>query len=180
MRILLENTSLLVVDIQEKFVPHIYEYHTMLRNCLILIESCKLLKIPIALSEQNSAKLGHTVPEIKTLLPKQEHLEKIEFSCYDAPTYQQWLKEHPQKNIILCGIESHICILQTAIDLKEAGYTSIVIWDAISSRKLENKKIARDRLIQEGIMFSSCESILFELMKTFEHPNSREISNLVK
>ncbi|MGL4676607.1 MAG: isochorismatase family protein [Brevinema sp.] len=180
MRILLEDTSLLVVDIQEKFVPHIYEYQLMLNNCLILIKSCKLLTIPIAVSEQNSSKLGHTVPEIRSILPEQKHLEKIEFSCYDAPSYQQWLKKHLQKNIILCGIESHICILQTAIDLKNSGYTPIVIWDTISSRKLENKEIALRRLIQENILISSCESILFELMRTFEHPHSREISNLIK
>ncbi len=180
MRILLENTSLLVVDVQEKFVPHIYEYETTLEKCKTLIQGCQLLEMPIAISEQNPSKLGATVSEIKEIAPNCEYLEKIEFSCFDAPNIKNWLDKNPQKNIILCGIESHICLLQTSLDLKANGYTPIVIWDAISSRKPENKELALQRLLQEGVIVSSCESILFELMRTFGHPASREISKLIK
>ncbi len=180
MRILLENTSLLVVDVQEKFVPHIYEYEKTLEKCSTLIQGCQLLDMPIAISEQNPSKLGATVVEIKKVAPHCECLEKIEFSCFDAPNIKKWLSKTHKKNVILCGIESHICVLQTAIDLKANGYTPIVIWDAISSRKLENKELALQRLIQEGVVVSSCESILFELMKTFAHPVSREMSKLIK
>ena len=180
MRIPIQNTSLLVVDIQEKFVSHIYEYEKLLANCCALIKGCELLNLPIAITEQNSAKLGMTVPPIKELLSDHPYFEKIEFSCFDNIPYKEWLKTKAIKNVIICGIESHICVLQTAIDLKEAGYTPIVIWDAVSSRKLENKTLALERLKQEDVLISSTESILFELIKTFAHPQAKEISKLIK
>lgn len=181
MRNLLNETCLLVVDIQEKFTPHIHEIETTTKQCHTLIQGCITLGMEVATTEQNSGKLGKTISPIKELISPYPTFEKMEFSCWDCNEYQNWLKAKTHiKNIILCGIESHVCVLQTSIDLKSAGYNPIVIWDAISSRSQKNKDLGLTRLIQECVTVSSCESILFELMRTFDHPKAKEISKLVK
>ncbi len=180
MRINLKDSALVVVDVQEKFVPHIFEYELVLKNCGILIKGAELLGMPVTLTEQNPQKLGSTVEELKSLLPNTKVIEKIEFSCFGAEEFRNHIKDSGKKTIILCGIESHICVLQTAIDLKSAGYTPVVVWDAISSRFQLNKKLALKRLIQEGVLVTSTESVLFELMETFANPASKDISKLIK
>lgn len=180
MRIHLQDTQLLIVDVQEKFVPHITEYDNLLKNIQILIKGIQALEINITLTEQYPIGLGHTVPEISNLLLNIKPIEKIEFSCYDSALCQEQLKNNSAKNILICGIEAHICVLQTAIDLKEAGYNPIIILDVVSSRYINNKNIALERYRQENIMISSTESILFELMRTFTHPQAKTVSKLVK
>ncbi len=180
MRIHLKETSLLVVDIQEKFVPHIDDYTNFLKKTGQLVQGLQLLDLDIAITEQNPKSLGATVPEIQNIVPNNKAMEKIEFSCYDAQPYKDWLKAHPCKNVIICGIEAHICVLQTALDLKEAGYTPIMVLDALSSRFPTNKQLAFDRYQQEGFIISSVESILFELMRTFAHPEAKNVSKLIK
>ncbi|NQU51523.1 MAG: isochorismatase family protein, partial [Bacteroidetes bacterium] len=107
-------------------------------------------------------------------------IEKRDFSCCDEPVVFEKLKKLNAKNVILCGIESHVCVLQTAIDLKEAGYNPIVVMDCVSSRSIENIELAKERFRFEGIMMTSYESILFELTRSAGAPEFRAISKLVK
>lgn len=180
MRYLLSETTGLMVDVQKNFAPHIAEFDIVLKRMQIVTKGLSALQIPIAVTEQNNQKLGATVSELVELLDTFSPMNKMEFSCFDNQGYKDWLKDNPCKNVILFGIEAHVCVLQTSVDLKQAGYNPIVVWDAVSSRSLANKEIARYRFQQEGITVVSSESILFELTRSFEHPAARTISSLVK
>ncbi|MGL5722772.1 MAG: isochorismatase family protein [Brevinema sp.] len=180
MRYLLSETSGLMVDVQKNFAPHIAEFDAVLKRMQIMTQGLSALQIPIAVTEQNNQKLGTTVPELTELLEDFSPMNKMEFSCWDNQGYKDWLKAHPCKNVVIFGIEAHICVLQTAVDLKQAGYNPIIVWDAVSSRTVANKEISRYRFQQEGISVVSSESILFELTREFTHPAARTISSLIR
>lgn len=180
MRITKENTVGLVIDIQEKLYPVMWEKENLLNNCKILLDGLSELKIPTLVTQQYTKGLGETVPEIKSSIAKFEYTEKRDFSCCDEPVVSEKLKATGAKNVIICGIESHVCVLQTAVDLKEAGFNPIVVMDCVSSRTKENIELAKDRFRFEGIMMTSFESILFELTRTSGASEFRSISKLVK
>lgn len=180
MRITSDNTIGLVIDIQERLVPAMLEFERLIKNCRILISGLNELSVPLVVTQQYTRGLGETVEDIKSVVSGFEYIEKRDFSCCGEPTFIEKLKDLAVKNIIICGIESHVCVLQTAVDLKEAGYNPIVVLDCVSSRTNENVKIALERFRFEGIMVSSYESILFELTKTSASPAFKAISNLVK
>ena len=180
MRILKENTLALVIDIQERLFPFIAENQQLTENTKRLIEGLKALEIPIIVTEQYKKGLGLTIPEVSAVLPNSEPLEKMAFSCCDDETILKAIAASGKKNIILCGIESHICVLQTTIDLIEKGYTPIVVADCVSSRSLNNKEIALKRMIHEGAIVTSYESILFELCRFAGGEQFKAISKLVK
>ena len=138
------------------------------------------LKIQLLITQQYSKGLGETVSEISTVIPDFSFIEKRDFSCCDEPVVMDKLKELGAKNIIICGIESHVCVLQTAVDLKEAGFNPIVVFDCISSRTIESIKIAKERFRFEGILMTSYESILFELTRSSAASEFKAISKLVK
>ncbi len=180
MRILKEKTAGLVIDIQERLFPVMWEKETLLKNCEILIAGLKELAIPTVVTQQYTKGLGDTLPEIKSLIPDFTFIEKRDFSCCDEPSVIEKLKETGAENVVICGIESHVCVLQTAIDLKEAVYNPVVVMDCVSSRSKENFELARERFRFEGIMMTSYESLLFELTRTSTAPEFRAISKLVK
>ncbi len=180
MRITKENTIGLVIDIQERLFPVMWEKEDLLNNCKILLAGLAELQIPTLVTQQYTKGLGETLPEIKTLIPGFNAVEKRDFSCCDEPLVAKRLKESGAKNIIICGIESHVCVLQTAVDLKETGLNPVVVVDCISSRKKESIEIAKERFRHEGIMMTSYESVLFELTRTAGAPEFRTISKLVK
>uniref|UniRef100_UPI0032180665 hydrolase n=1 Tax=uncultured Draconibacterium sp. TaxID=1573823 RepID=UPI0032180665 len=180
MRITKENTVGLVIDIQERLFPVMNEKEALLKNCQTLIEGLVTLNIPTVVSQQYTKGLGETLPEIKSLIPDFEYIEKKEFSCWDTPEIASKLNDLQAKNIIICGIESHVCVLQTAVDLKEAGLNPIVVMDCVSSRSQSNYELTKERFRHEGILTTSYESILFELTRSAGAPEFREISKLVK
>ena len=180
MRIGKENTVGLIVDIQERLFPVMWEKEKLLENCKILIAGLNELKIPAIITQQYTKGLGETHAEIKSLIPDFEYIEKRDFSCCDEPLVSEKLKKSNAKNVIICGIESHVCVLQTAIDLKEAGLNPIVVMDCVSSRKKEDLELAKERFRIEGVMMTSYESILFELTRTSAASEFRAISKLVK
>lgn len=180
MRITKEDTVGLIIDIQERLFPVMLEKETMLKNCQILIEGLKILEIPMLVSQQYTKGLGETLPEIQSLIPNFKYFEKKEFSCYDVPEINGQLQSLNARNIIICGIESHVCVLQTAVDLKEAGMNPIVVMDCVSSRTGENLELAKERFRTEGIMMTSYESILFELTRKAGTEKFKTISKLVK
>lgn len=180
MRIEKENTIGLIIDIQERLFPVVHENEKLLKNCKTLIEGLKALNIPMLVSQQYTKGLGNTLPEIQNLIPDFEYIEKTNFSCYELPEVTAKLQELNARNIIICGIESHICVLQTAIDMKDAGLHPIVVMDCVSSRTTDNIEIAKERFRNEGIIMTSYESILFELTRGAGTAEFKAISKLVK
>lgn len=180
MRITNEDTVGLVIDIQERLFPVMQEKETLLKNCQILIKGLQTLEIPMLVSQQYTKGLGETLPEIQSLIPRFTYHEKKEFSCYDVPEISGQLQSLNARNIIICGIESHVCVLQTAVDMKEAGLNPIVVMDCVSSRTRESLELAKERFRTEGIMMTSYESILFELTRKAGTEKFKSISKLVK
>jgi Isochorismatase family len=180
MRITKENTVGLIIDIQERLFPAMWEKETLLKNCQILIQGMNELRLKLIVTQQYSKGLGETISEIQSVISEFSYIEKRDFSCCDEPVFMERLKELKAKNIIICGIESHVCVLQTAVDLKEADFNPIVVIDCISSRTRENIEMAKDRFRHEGIIMTSYESILFELTRSSAAPEFKAISKLVK
>lgn len=180
MRIAPSNSALLVIDFQERIFPSIWESEKLTRNVPILIEGMKLLGLPLFVTEQYVKGLGSTIPEIAIHLEGTERIEKSSFSCCDEPRFNLLLANSGKDNIIVCGIESHVCVLQTVIDLKQHGYHPVVVTDCISSRKENDKSIALERMKQEGVILTTCEAILFELLRYSGGEVFKGISRLVK
>jgi nicotinamidase-related amidase len=180
MRIIAEDTVALVIDVQEKLLPHIFENETIKRNIGILIEGLNFLGIDVLVTEQYRKGLGETVSELKQKIRNYTPMEKMTFSCCDDSAIQNILTQCEKKNVIVCGIEAHVCVLQTTIDLIEKGFTPIVIEDCTSSRKANDKSVALIRMQQEGALISSYEAVLFELARISGTEQFKAISRLVK
>lgn len=180
MRILNESTVGLVIDIQERLLPHIHENKKLIGNVGILLEGLKVLEVPVLITEQYRKGLGATVPEVEEKLLRFNPLEKMTFSCCDDNGFIAELKMTRRKSVIICGIESHVCVLQTTIDLISKGYQAVVVSDCISSRKQNDMFIAIERMRQEGAIITTCESILFELARVSGTEKFKAISKLVK
>ncbi len=180
MRILKEQSAGLIIDVQEKLFPHIQEHELLARNTGILIEGLKILNVPLLVTEQYPKGLGYTIPEIKGALASPEPHEKLSFSCCDDPEIMVELNNLDRKNIIIAGIEAHVCVLQTAVDLLENGFQPVVIEDCVSSRKVGDKAVAIQRMRKEGVVISTVESILFELARVSGTEQFKAISRLVK
>jgi nicotinamidase-related amidase len=180
MGIVREQTAGLVIDMQEKLFPVMTGKEELLANCLKLIKGLQILGIPLVVTQQYSKGLGETIPEISSEINNFCFIEKRDFSCCGESSFMNQLRELDAKNILICGIESHVCVLQTAVDLKESGYNPVIVMDAVSSRRTENLELAKERFRHEGIMMTSVESVLFELTHSSAAPEFKAISNLVK
>ena len=180
MRIIADETIAVVIDIQERLLPHIHEGDRILKNCVKLIEGMKIIGIPLIVTQQYTKGLGPTVQPVSALFPDFKPVEKISFSCCDEPSFMEEAVRTGGKNFIICGIEAHVCVLQTCLDLLAAGMVPVVVEDCVSSRKEDDKRIAVDRLRQEGAVITTLESILFELTRAAGTPVFKTISGLVK
>jgi len=180
MRILSGNTTGLFIDIQDRLFPHMQEREQLEQNLIILSAGLKILEIPFLITEQYTRGLGFTILPLKMALGEYTAIEKTAFSCCDEPQFLNSLNASGRKNVILCGIETHVCVLQTALDLLQLGYQPVVIEDCVSSRKLSDKNTAIGRMQQEGAIISSLESILFELTRNSGTETFKAISKLVK
>ncbi len=180
MRIIKEETVGLVIDIQERLLPHIHENEKLISNVSILLEGLKVLEVAVLITEQYRKGLGPTVVEVQEKLLHFNPLEKMTFSCCDDNGFIKELEKTHRKNVIICGIESHVCVLQTTIDLLAEGYQPLVVADCVSSRKQQDKEIAIERMRQEGAIITTYESILFELARVSGTDMFKLISKLVK
>jgi len=180
MRILKHDAAAVVIDIQEKLLPHINEGEFILQNCLKLIEGLQILSIPVIITQQYTKGLGKTVPSIIQKFPDFGYVEKISFSCYDEADFVEKVSALERPNIILCGIETHVCVLQTCLDLLEAGYMPVIVEDCVSSRKPNDKRVAIERMRQEGARITTLESLLFELTRQAGNEIFKRISGIVK
>ncbi len=180
MRITKDNTVGVVIDIQERLVPAMAEKETFVKNSKILIEGLQALNLPLLVTQQYSKGLGQTIPEVSEIINDFSPIEKSNFSCLDEAVFKDTLEQSGAKNVVICGIESHVCVLQTAVDLKEAGYNPIIVMDCTSSRDLKNVQLATERFRYENILMTSYESILFELTRSAKAAEFKTISKLVK
>jgi len=170
--------ALLIIDIQEKIIRPIFQKDSIIKNIKKLINAYQILEENIFVSEQNPLKLGGTIPE---LLPKAgfKKIEKMEFSLANIQEFSKELKNKKITNLIVCGIETHICIQQTVLDCLQKGLEVILISDAMSSRNKIDHEIALNRMTQSGAILTTTESIIFELCKTSDRQEFKEIRNII-
>ena len=176
------HCALAVVDIQERLLPPIFEKERMVRNSQLLIRLARILDLPVLLSTQYSKGLGSTISEIASLLPDATPLEKNEFGCFNNEAYCARVKSLPgdRNTLLLCGMESHICVMQTALGALSSGYIVHVAADAVSSRTELNWKIGLDRMRAAGAVISSTEMMIYELLRTSSGPAFKEMLKYLK
>ena len=174
------NTVLTIIDIQGNLAHAMHDKESLFKNVKQLIKGFAALEIPIILTEQNPKGLGPTLTEIKELLPDIMAIPKMSFSCCDEMAYMDAVKKPGKKQIVIAGIEAHICVYQTSAALTDMGYEVHVVTDAVTSRFPENKKLALKKMGRMGIEMTSVEMALFELLKTAEHEKFREIVKIIK
>lgn len=175
-----EKALLVLVDIQGKLAELMCEKDLLYQNLRRLVMGARVLSIPIIWMEQIPEKMGPTIPELRELLTSEEPIAKKCFSCCGEPAFMHKLQATGRVEVILAGIESHVCIYQTAADLITMGYEAHVAADAVSSRTQANRQIGFDRTKAIGGKITSVESILFDIMKTADHPAFREILKIVR
>jgi nicotinamidase-related amidase len=177
-----ERCALLVVDIQEKLLPPIFQKDQLVRNSKLLIRAAGMLKIPAVMSTQYAKGLGKTVPELASLLPETEAIDKDRFSCFGSEAFCTLLKRLPgnRNTLLLCGMESHICVMQTALEALREGYLVHVASDAVSSRTEWNWKIGLERMRAAGAVISSTEMMIYELMRSSSSPAFKDMLTHLK
>ncbi|MDC3147006.1 hydrolase [Prochlorococcus sp. AH-716-I09] len=170
--------ALIIIDVQEKIIRPIFNKDSITKNIKKLIDAYQILEENIFVSEQNPIKLGPIIPE---LLPKTgfKKIEKMEFSLANRQEFLKELENKKITNLIICGIETHICIQQTVLDCLAEGFEVFVISDAMSSRNRVDHEIAINRMIQKGANIATTESIIFELCKTADRKEFNEIKNII-
>jgi len=173
------DAVLVVIDIQGKLASLMHERDALYENAARLIKGAKVLGIPIIWTEQNPAGLGPTVPEIAALL-EGEPIPKFAFSCCGEEKFMQALRAAGRRQVLLAGIEGHVCVYQTAVDLLAAGYEVHVVADAVSSRTFANRHLALAKMKDAGAEITSVEMALFEMLRVAEGEKFRQIIRIVK
>jgi nicotinamidase-related amidase len=177
-----ERCALVVIDIQEKLLAPIFQKEQLVRNAQLLIRAAGILKIPALVSTQYAKGLGATTPEISSLLPQTEAIDKTQFSCFGSDPFCALLKRLPgnRNTLLLCGMESHICVTQTALAALRDGYLVHIASDAISSRTEWNWKIGLERMRAAGAVISSTEMMIYELMQSSSSAAFKELLPYLK
>jgi len=177
-----EQCALLVVDMQERLLPPIWEKGRLVRNAQLLIRLAGILKIPALVTTQYAKGLGNTVPAIASLLPDSPPIDKLMFSCFGSDVFCSLLKRLPgqRTTVLLCGMETHICVMQTALGALREGYLVHVACDAVSSRTELNWRIGLDRMRAAGAVLSSTEMMIYELLRSSGAPAFRELLPYLK
>jgi nicotinamidase-related amidase len=177
-----DHCALVVIDIQEKLLPPIFEKERLLRNSQLLIRLASILKIPTLLTTQYSKGLGDTVPEVASLVPETKAIEKLTFSCFGSDVFCSSLKRLPgnRNTVLLCGMESHICVAQSALAALRKGYLVHVAADAISSRTELNWKIGLERMRAAGAVISSTEMAIYEALESSETSAFKDMLKYLK
>jgi nicotinamidase-related amidase len=159
------NSALLLIDVQERLFPHIHEKQEMLLRIDLLLTAAHLLNIPVLATEQYPKGLGKTIPKIQHLIPDVQPLEKMDFSCLPAPGFKDRLAALQRRQIVVTGIETHVCVTQTVLDLLAHGDEVFVVSDATGSRRRQDAETALRRLDKSGAVILSAESVVFEWLR---------------
>jgi len=177
-----ESTLLLVVDMQEPFLRAMHNPDALSATVRLLLQSASLLGVPAIATTQNAARLGGIAPEIADVLPPDAAppIDKLTFSCAGSEAFLAELAQSGRRQIVLCGVETHICVAQTALDLVHLGYRAHVAADAVSSRTLEKHKLGMERLRDSQVLPCAAEGAVYELLGTAGAPAFKQILSLVK
>ena len=175
------DSTLLVIDIQEKLISKIFEFKSVIDHSKKIVDISSFLKLPIVYSEQYPDGLGKTISSIDDKLKKIKALkiEKTTFSCISNKNDTEMRKIFPKNQIIICGIETHICVLQTSIDLYNKGYEVFVIAEAVGSRDKRHQNLAFERLMRNGISLINYEMLVFELIRDSKDKSFKELSKYI-
>ncbi|MBI1371910.1 MAG: isochorismatase family protein [Phycisphaera sp.] len=179
-RLTLDDAAILVVDLQPKLLPVIDQHERITERCVTLIRAAAALSIPVIVTEQNPDKLGSTVEPVASVLPAGCLVEpKLKFSACVQPVLKR-LGELNRRTVIVCGIEAHVCVMQTALDLVQAGYLTAVALDAIGSRRAGDLEAAKMRLSDSPIVPVSVEMVILELVREAGIEPFRSILPIIK
>jgi nicotinamidase-related amidase len=174
------DTALIIIDIQGNLAQVMYEKENLFVSNVKLIQGCKALDVPIMVTEQIPTKLGGTISQLAKELGDFQPVAKETFSCWDDRNFKELLLRLNRKHIILTGIECHICVYQTALDLIANGFIVHLVTDAVSSRTSENRQIGIDAIKSAGAHQTSTEMVLFEMLRTAADPKAKDIFKIVK
>jgi nicotinamidase-related amidase len=175
-----EKTVLIVIDVQGKLAQLMHNREALFQNLQKIIKGIQVLKIPIIWVEQNPVGLGPTIPEISALMPGIGPISKMCFSTCRNPEFMKALNATERKQILIVGIEAHICVYQTAIELLNLDYEVEIVTDGVSSRTPENRDVALTKMRDAGVGITSVEMALFELIGAAEGAQFKEIAKIVK
>ena len=175
-----KKTALIIVDVQGKLAQLMDAKETLFENLQKIIKGIQALGIPILWLEQNPEGLGSTIPEVSELLASIEPISKYSFSGCRNERFIHALKAANRNQFLIVGIETHVCVYQTALDLVDLGYEVEVVTDAVSSRTMDNKKVALQKMSDAGVGLTSTEMALFELLEVAEGDQFKEILKIVK
>ena len=175
-----DNAVLVVVDVQGKLSALMHKHEAMLKNIITVVKGARQLSLPVLWMEQLPDKLGPTTPLLAAELEGVKAMSKSTFSACGHQGFLDELGHSGREQVLLVGIETHICVYQTALDLQERGFEVEVVADATSSRAKRNKRLALDKLAQAGVGLTSVEMMLFELMRTAECEEFRSVTRLIK
>ncbi len=172
------DTGLLVIDVQEKLIPRIQRADLLVQNIAFLIDAAKLLGVPAQVTEQYPRGLGKTIPELASRLPAAP--EKLAFSCCAIPSVIEFFRQEARPKLLLAGIEAHVCVQQTALDLLALDFRVYIAADAVGSRYDDDRHYALQRLQQAGCILTTAESAVFEWTGGSNHPQFKAMSKLVQ
>lgn len=179
-RLSIEDCTFILVDVQGKLAQLMHDRDHFFHNTETLVRGMIELKIPILWVEQIPEKMGPTIESLRDLLTNQKPLSKTTFSCCGAQGLMDSIKQSKRKSVIIAGMETHVCVYQTALDLLDTGLRVEIVADAVSSRTRENKDIALERMRDAGCGITSVETLLMELLQDSAHPSFRNILKLIK
>ena len=180
LRLTRAKAGLVVVDIQERLLPAIFEKERLVQNALRLIKGAAILGVPVIATEQYRKGLGATVPEVAAAIPDFAPMEKVAFSAHGAAGFAATLEKNKISEPILCGMETHVCVTQTCLDLLAQGCRVFVVADAVSSRTPDNYRYGIDRMRAAGAVIVSTEMVLFELLEQAATDEFKQVLALVK
>jgi nicotinamidase-related amidase len=175
-----DNTVLVAIDIQGNLAQAMFDKENLFSNTVKLIKGFKVLSLPIIVTEQIPQKLGPTLPQIAAELEGIKPIAKESFSCWEDEHFHKQLKAINRRHVVLLGIETHVCVYQTALDLISNGYDVHLAVDAVSSRTPENRRIGINAMKSAGAKITSTEMVLFELLRTATDPKAKELFKIVK
>jgi len=175
-----QQAVLIVIDLQERLAPHVQDARKVVEQTQALMGCARILGLPQLVTEQYPEGIGPTVPELKSQLDNVPVISKRTFSCCREPRFMVALENLQRRQIIICGIETHVCVFQTVADLVARGFLVQVVADAVSSRTEANKAIGLARIQQAGGELTSVESVVFELLETSACPEFKQVLKLIK
>ncbi len=176
-----QRAMLLIIDVQEAFVSPIKRSKRVIRQCVTMVKAAQLLEVPITVSEQYPKGLGRTVSELQKELDKNQlYPDKTTFSCMAEEKCKEEILKQGRSQIIVAGIEAHVCVLQTVLDLLELGRDVFVLADAVSSRNNFDCKYALSRMAESGAIVTTTETVILEMTVGSKHPQFKSIQKLIK